>query len=85
MASGRFSDKCIAKRLYSAATPYVQIAGWLAIFLGVVFGAGGKWQDVQAYGTRIAVIEEKVDKLTRAINRIEDIAEFIGVPPRREK
>lgn len=56
-------DKCVALRLYERATPYVQMAGWASVMIGMVFSA--MWlsfsfiSDSQAYENRIAKLEEK--------------------------
>ena len=44
----RQSDKCIAKRLYETATPYVQVIGWIAVAVPALYAAFSFYFTAQA-------------------------------------
>lgn len=74
----RQSDRCIAKRVYDAATPYVQIAGWLPIIGGIftaVYLICNFISTTQSYGESITAVDSKVDKVNeRVLDQQQDIA-----------
>ncbi len=49
--------KCLAKRLYELATPYVQLLGWLIVTGSVVISGIAIVQQVQAFDGRITALE----------------------------
>ena len=61
----RQADRCIAKRIYDAATPYVQIAGWLPVIGGIftaVYLICTFISNTQSYGESITALQLKADK-----------------------
>lgn len=50
--------KCLAKRLYEIATPYVQLIGWLVV-MGTLTTAGiALVQQVEAFDGRVSALEQ---------------------------
>jgi hypothetical protein len=49
--------KCLFKRLYDKATPYVQLLGWLVITGSVVLSGMAAAQKVEAFDGRLNIIE----------------------------
>lgn len=49
--------KCLVKRLYELATPYIQLTGWLMVVSSVLLGALAIIQEVQAFDGRISALE----------------------------
>lgn len=49
--------KCLIKRLYELATPYIQLTGWLMVVSSVILGALAIIQEVQAFDGRISALE----------------------------
>lgn len=49
--------KCLVKRLYELATPYIQLTGWLVVVSSVLLGALAIIQEVQAFDGRISALE----------------------------
>ena len=49
--------KCLVKRLYEIATPYIQLTGWLVVMSSVLLGALAIIQEVQAFDGRISALE----------------------------
>ena len=49
--------KCLIKRLYELATPYIQLTGWLMVVSSVFLGALAIIQEVQAFDGRISALE----------------------------
>lgn len=68
----RETDNCIAKRIYEAATPYVQIIGWVAVVLPILFVAFTYVRDVQAYNQRIESLEEFKAESTQKIAGVDE-------------
>jgi hypothetical protein len=49
--------KCLFKRLYETATPYVQLLGWSVVISSIILGSMSVAQQVQAFDGRISVLE----------------------------
>lgn len=76
----RRTDDCIAKRLYDAATPYVQIAGFVVL---CAFTAGSNWRKVDGYDSRISALETEKAAVNQNIAALkqgqEDMAREVHI------
>ena len=83
----REEDKCLAKRLYRAATPYVQLIGWLGVAVPVVmllYSLAGK---AEAYDGRITALEGSrmtTDQNIGLLNQKVDLMIDFWKIPRRQ-
>lgn len=50
-------QKCLFKRLYEVATPYVQLTGWVVIMGSVATATIAIVQKVQAFDGRLSTLE----------------------------
>lgn len=74
-------------RLYSRATPYIQLIGWFFMIIPVAYSACSLIQDARAFDTRIAALE--ADKYTTnqslaLVNQKMDIMmNYFEIPKKR--
>lgn len=80
----RITDKCIAKRLWEAGTPYLQVAGYFPVLGGIataVYILCGFVKDTEAYGLRITTVEQsdghQNEEIAALKQRQEDMAKEV--------
>lgn len=59
----RKTDNCIAKRLYEATTPYVQLIGWAGVAVPAIYVAFNFIRDSQAQGDTLHAHEASIRSL----------------------
>lgn len=88
----RKSDKCLVFKLWEQIGPYWQIGTGLllAIYVSVswINGVQASQKEIDNNNRRIIALEEKYPDMNSDIKvvkqRVDDIANYIGVPKRRQ-
>lgn len=73
-------DKCLMRRVYDLATPYVQLIGWAGVAIPVLYVAFAFVSTASAYGERISRIEEKQASLDEIRFNLKNLMNHAGVP-----
>lgn len=68
---------CFTKRVYSLLTPYVQIAGWLAVAIPATISAAQLIGDARAFEQRLNTVEQAQASNTVKIDRISDKLDLV--------
>lgn len=59
---------------------FMSLAHYFIALFGFIFMTGMYWDKVQAYDGRITMLENQIIPLPKIQQRVDDIAEFLGVP-----
>lgn len=69
--------QCLAKRLYSAATPYVQLLGWLAVLIPAMVTVYTLAEKASAFDGRLTALERAQIDTSSRLERIDEKTDLI--------
>ena len=82
----RQEDRCIAKRVYNAATPYIQLLGWAAVAIPIMLGGYALADKALAFDARLTELEQAQRSTASDIRSIRDkqdlMIDFFGIKRR---